>query len=867
MLSSALNPPPRAECSLRFGRFELQPAEQRLLVDGVPAALGARALQVLQVLVERAGHLVSRSELLDRVWADVVVEENNLSVQINALRKVLGGEIIATVPGRGYRFMATLVTPSPLQAATALPAAPARKTAPQAAGPLLGRAEDLAALDKLARSHRLVTVLGAGGVGKSRLAQALLEARAPHHRHGVGWVELGGVTEAAALPGAIAAALGVRAAGSDALTALAQALAPLDLLVVLDNAEHLADTVAHAARLLLAEAPALRLLVTSQLPLQLSGEQLLRLQPLAVPPPRPTARQALTFGAVQLFVERAQAADSRFLVSDANAGLVTELCCALDGVALAIELAAARAPWLGLAPMLASMAERLQLLGANPDRNAPQRQQTLRDALAWSHGLLDATEQRVFRRLAVVAGSATLALIQQTVTDPADTPVSATGATGGTTGEWMVLDALGTLVDRSLVEVLAGPEAQVPRYRLLDTPRAFALEQLEAAGETTRVKRRHMQAMAERCWAWWDEQFSGSIGLDAQRERQLPDWDNVRQAWATAQALGERSAALSIGSLMMIKLRFFDERAALVQACEALVGTDLPAAVQLRTWLAVTATRGSLKPRRVRAAAQLAVDLARTLDVQAADRFDLYQALSMQSWSAAIEGDEAIARSALDELLTLEDPGWPPHRLYLGQTAEKSVNNAFANDPAEHLRHTRRSHELALACGNHQGALWGNTVLAELKAGHAAAAVRTGMADLAELEGSRHDRGLAFVRQGLVSALLTLGRTAEAEPIARAGWPQAARYQLQPSWSDELADLASQQGRHEAAVQLIGYGDASYGRTEEQRLPLNLRKVGDALARAEAALGATWVAGLRTRGTRLADADVAGLAFGSKAAN
>jgi predicted ATPase len=194
----------------------------------------------------------------------------------------------------------------------------------------------------------------------------------------------------------------------------------------------------------------------------------------------------LRFGAVALFAERAQAVDQRFAMTDATAPAVIEACRALDGLPLAIELAAARAPTLGMPRLLASMHERLQLLTASRNRAAPARQQTLRSAVDWSHGLLQAREQQVFRRLGVMAGSASLGFIQQVLVDADD----------GSFDVWAVFDALDTLVDRSLVAVLASGDAGEPRYRLLETPRAYALERLRAAGEVPALQRRHALAVA-----------------------------------------------------------------------------------------------------------------------------------------------------------------------------------------------------------------------------------------------------------------------------------------------------------------------------------------------------------------------------------
>jgi DNA-binding winged helix-turn-helix (wHTH) protein len=278
----------------RFGRFEIRPAERLLVVDGRPASLGARAFDLLLALVARRERVVRKGELLDAVWPGMVVEENNLAVQVSALRKVLGPGVIATIPGRGYRFVATETpadadpapaantarAPSPAADATVAasvavsavavaeaPSAPgaARQPVSIAAPPaLVGRDDDLAALAALWPRARCITVVGAGGIGKTTLARAAAHARQGAPRDGIAWVDLADTTPGAGVNAAIAQALRVDAVeGADPLPALLGALAPLELLLVLDNAEHVIEPVARIARAVLAGAPGVQLLVTS----------------------------------------------------------------------------------------------------------------------------------------------------------------------------------------------------------------------------------------------------------------------------------------------------------------------------------------------------------------------------------------------------------------------------------------------------------------------------------------------------------------------------------------------------------------------------------------------------------------------------
>ena len=446
----------------RFGGFELQPDRRRLLADGRPQTLGQRAFDVLQVLIERRERIVGKNELLDVVWPGLVVEENNLQVQISALRKLLGPQAIATIPGRGYRFTVALddataggdVGPQPAEALTpALGRGPATNL-PKELPPLYGREADLAALRALVDRHKLVTVVGAGGIGKSRLAQAAAHAAIGRWPDGAWMVELAGLSEPSLVPGAIARALGVTVASGDeaaARGALVAALAARTLLLVVDNCEHLQDAVSAAVEAILRDAPGVAVLATSQEPLRLPDEHQFRLAPLAVPADA-TAAAAREAGAVALFEARVRAVDPRFALTDENLALAIDVCRRLDGLPLAVELAAARVGTLGLRPVRDKLDARFKLLTGGA-RATLRRHQTLRAALEWSHNLLEADERAVFRRLGAFAGGFTMETAQAVAAD-------------GAIDEWAVLDHLSALVEKSLVVMDPGDP---PRYRMLES--------------------------------------------------------------------------------------------------------------------------------------------------------------------------------------------------------------------------------------------------------------------------------------------------------------------------------------------------------------------------------------------------------------
>ncbi len=515
--------------SYRFGHFEIRTAERQLLINGELASLGARAFDLLLALIERRDRVVPKNELLDLIWPGLVVEENNLQVHVSALRKLLGPQAIGTIPGRGYQFTtaidgaaagptnADLSAPTPTPGSADEPATPLTNL-PAELPPLYGRDADLQTLRSLIEAHRLVTVVGAGGIGKTALAQALAHEARGSLDDGVWLVELAPVADPALVATAVAGVLQITLGAEAQLESLVKALGACRMLIVLDNCEHLVQRVAELASAVYRDAPNVRLLATSQEPLRVAHEQIYRLGTLALPDDVgiESGRRA---GAISLFEARAREADPRFALSEHNVAAVVNICRRLDGIALAIELAAARVPLLGVEGLRVRLNERFRILTGGA-RLALRRHQTLRAALEWSHGLLTLEEQTVFRRLGVFVGSFSL--------DSAQRVAAAAGI-----DEWAVLDHLGGLVDKSLVVSEAGEE---PRYRLLETSRAFALEKLHEASETGVTLRSHAEAILAVFEQSRRDEFV--LPMQARLYRYLPDLDNARATldWSAGAA-------------------------------------------------------------------------------------------------------------------------------------------------------------------------------------------------------------------------------------------------------------------------------------------------------------------------------------------
>lgn len=523
--------------SYRFGRFELQVDERRLLKDGSEVPLRPQVLDVLAALADRAGHLVTKDELFERVWGRVIVEENTLQAHVSALRKVLGPQVIATVSGRGYRMVVEVDRTDGLQPSVAIP----KHNLPNLVSSFIGRETEIAQVKRLLASTRLLTLAGAGGCGKTRIALKIADEVLPHYADGVWLAELAPLGDATLLPRTVANAIGIKEqGGKDPAESLAEWLGARHSLVVLDNAEHVLESCARLVDLLLRRCARVTILVTSRERLGMDGELTYRVPSLTVPGATAGGvEETLSSEAARLFIERARLHSPEIQISPRDAAALASVCRRLDGIALAIELAAPRLRAMSLTELSQRIADRFDIL-TEGSRTALPRHRTLRSLIDWSYELLGDTEKALLQRTSVFAGGWTLEAAEHV-------------CIGAGIDRVDVLDRLASLVDKSLLS--ADTQGDETRYGMLETVRHYALDRLRESGDEGTVRGRHLDyylSLAERL----DE-------LRADSERQIwlerldSELDNLRAALAWCEADAKRAAKglLLAGRLYWLWLR------------------------------------------------------------------------------------------------------------------------------------------------------------------------------------------------------------------------------------------------------------------------------------------------------------------------
>lgn len=510
----------------RFGAFELRPERVQLLNSGVPVGLGSRAIAILTLLAERAGTVVSVQEITSHVWPNLFIQDNNLRVHLTAIRRALrtakaGGVEITNVPGRGYRLNADVTVDS------AVPSDPGAGFGlrplplPLLINRLIGRADCVASVIENVDQHRLVTVVGPGGIGKTSVALAALSTFAT--RITTCFVDLTNCTSVEHVTTAVAAAL-QSPMGSEATPAvLLDCIRQAELILLLDNCEHLIDIIARVAETVLQSCPGVKLLATSREPLRALGEVQFHIQPLPVPAMADQIEAIADSPAATLFVERVQASAGAFAITEDNAKQIVNVCRSLDGLPLALELAAAAVPLVGIDQLSSELTQRLSLLAFG--RRTLARHESLDAMLDWSFELLPSAERTVLSSLGCFRSSFDLAAAVQV-------------AALDDCGEEETAHAVLQLAAKSLLVI--EPAQPGVTYRLLETTKVYARRKLDASGRAEIAARRHaewVRNLLERAkddWlrleraTWW-ERYGAAI-------------DDVRAAliWSLGEAGDQR---------------------------------------------------------------------------------------------------------------------------------------------------------------------------------------------------------------------------------------------------------------------------------------------------------------------------------------
>jgi predicted ATPase/DNA-binding winged helix-turn-helix (wHTH) protein len=471
------------DSNLRFGPFELSSRERVLRREGVTLTLGSRALDILIYLAERPGEVIAKQELIDRIWSDVTVEDGSIRVQVAAIRKMLGdgqfgNRYIANIKGRGYSFVGSVVAladdtesrNAKFRHKGRLPVRPIR---------MIGRDSLLSEVRDNLRKERFVTLLGPGGIGKTTIAVAVGHAVAEEFGGEVYFVDLASLTDPDLVVRAIGTSLGLVLKSNEAGLELVDFIRSRKLFIILDNCEHVIQAAASIAEQLFQGAGQVHLLATGRELLRVEGEHCYRVDPLDFPPAEleQTADAVIRYSAAQLFVERVAARGSNFVLTDREAPFVADMCRRLDGVPLAIELAAGPVAALGIRDTLSHLASRLELLKRG-HRTAVPRHQTLNAMLDWSYDLLSDLERIVFRRIARFVEHFSLEGARHVA-----------GEQGSDDGA--IFDAIAGLVEKSLISTRL--DQGEPQYRLLETTRAYALGKLVEHGEFELISSRHTE--------------------------------------------------------------------------------------------------------------------------------------------------------------------------------------------------------------------------------------------------------------------------------------------------------------------------------------------------------------------------------------
>lgn len=597
------------DSAVSFGPFRLFPKSRLLEKAGVPLHIGGRALDILIVLAERPGEVIDKRELVKRIWADVHVDEGSLRFHVSALRKALSDSgksprYVVNVAGRGYCFAAPLAQPVPTVAPARAETASPRSLLPPAIAKMIGREEVIEKISSGLSLHRFVTVVGPGGIGKTAVAITVAHRRSVGFGGQVFYVDFGPVRDPTLAATTIASALELTTNSDDPLPALLTHLQARSTLLIFDSCEHVLETLAPLTERLVRDVPQLHVLATSRESFRSEGERIFRLFPLDCPPQRDdlSVAEVLAYPAAQLFVERIAQGSGPFELSAEEAPFVADICRRLDGIALAIELAAGRVNAYGISGTASLLDSRFSLQWRGR-RTAIPRHQTLSAALDWSYDLLPESESAILRRLSVFVG-------------PFTAEAGVAVACGDGLNPAKTSEGIDNLVTKSLISPSSG---RTLRYRLLDTTRTYALAKLAASGDGERVAQRHAEYFRD---LFLRAETETSTPLQAWLNVYSGELDNLRAAmdWAfSLEGDAPLGIALTAASVTLwVRLSLFAEcrertRAALAALAEKSAGSD-QLRMQLLAALGWSLMYGEGRAREARQILEATLQLAERLD-------------------------------------------------------------------------------------------------------------------------------------------------------------------------------------------------------------------------------------------------------------
>ncbi|TIO52958.1 MAG: hypothetical protein E5X80_05100 [Mesorhizobium sp.] len=774
--------------ALSFGDFVLDERERSLSGPQGAIDLSARSIDMLFVFLDRPNVLVEKRELFDLLWPGVVVEENTLHVHMSALRKALGPNFVATVHGRGYRYVGPL--PTRIQERVA-PSARSGGNLSLYRPECIARDAETRGLIELVNQYQLVTILGPGGVGKTTLALKAAEELAGGFRDGVWVVDLASMPDGSFVESAIMQVLGIPVrTETTPLLAILDMLRPLAELLVLDNCEHVAHAVANVVRSLQSDASMLRIVTTSQVPLGLSGEHIFRLAPFAVETTSESDRSA-----AEMFLIHCYEAQGETLAAD-ELPLVRQLCIRLDGVALALKMAAARAAALGLAEVDRQLAERIGELSTGWG-DTPGRHRSLAASLEWSYGLLAEGEQGALRALAVFQGSFSLDGARAVVGEHAD-------------------DHLSELVRRSLI---TRDREDRTRYRLLETTRHFALQELAGQNEELRARSRladHVRSRFEESLARW-ELIPDAVWVAAYRS----DTDNLRSAleWARSSSDWVLFVGLAAASYRYwIEAQLAGEGLRFAEAAVAFSG-DVAPSLRGRLLLAL-GELARINSQDLRAIAAL---------TQAVEQFDadandvlLAHALVLLGTTLNFAGRRSEAAPVFARLETLSGT-LAPSKLKAWTLVSIGLWLLSGGEEVAGMAKCQAGLAMHRSCGNERGLFRSTMYLAEIvhrRQDHQGAlALAEGILPSLRERGSSLELGAQL--SNLACYSMALGNSEAARDAITEAWKYLPRDHGSWHWCiiQNATELAARDGRLSDAALMLGFVDHCFEGWSDGRQP------------------------------------------------